>query len=161
MQGAIIGVINDGINPDVLDIECLGKSDFKIGQRVEIYHFTEKITDKQRGMLFALIGYSIEVGMKCLGHFSVEGIWADIKQWVRDNHAGDFGKDFGMRTMKKLDVDLFINFLIDEYFIALCNIDVSGFFEEYEKFKVYESAMNAQGIDVTFRDYWRARGENK
>lgn len=159
MQATIIGITSDGINNDILDIECLGASNFKIGQRVDVYHLTEGVTDKQRGLMFALIGYSIEIGMKDLGHFSVNGIWEDIKQWVRDNHAADYGKDFGMRTMKKLDVDMFVKFVMDEYFVALCNIDVSGFWDEYDNFKIYEARMNEQGIEVTFRDYWKAKGE--
>jgi hypothetical protein len=157
MQGTIIGITSDGINNDILDIECLGRSNFKIGQRVDVFHYVEGVTDKQRGMVFALLYYAIKRGMGNLGHFSTDGLWEDIKQWTRDSHSMDYGLDFGLRTLKKLDVSMFVEILINEFFIGLCNVDVSGFFGEYEKFKRYEEQMKRSGVDVTFRDYWNAK----
>lgn len=158
MTGTIFGKNHNDINGDDVFINFSESSDFEIGQRVEVYHLKEGVTAKQRGMYFVLLAYSLEVGMRDFGHFSVDGLHEDVKGWVRETHPNDFGKNFGLRTISKGDVSLLIEMLIDEFFIALCHVDVSGFFVEYEKFKAWESKMLERGEEVTFRQYWKVRG---
>jgi hypothetical protein len=134
----------------VITLQQLEAVGIKPGHRVTVSRWYPVTSNKQKGLFFCFLQYCIDNGLKEHGHFSVDGLYQDIKAWARDSHPADFKTGVRLSRMNQERFELFLNLVDAELMIMFFGIDTSRFWQEYNTWK-------ASGTEQDFAE-WK-RGE--
>ena len=126
---------------------------FKMNQVVNVSDRKQVRTLKQNAMYWAFLSWCISPfggDLQSLGHFSVDALHENIKEWLMATHKRDFNIDgkFTTTELDKKQFAEFFNLVNQELMVDILEIDTSGFWVEYERFKEW-----AQYNEPDFRTF--------
>lgn len=139
---------------DTIYIKLDGKSKFKLGETVNVSPKKTTRTLKQNAYYWCFLTWCIHpagADLQSQGHFSADGLHADIKAWIKDNHGHDFpiDKHFTTTELTKEEFHRFFELVNQELMIEFFGVDTTPFFVSYEKWgRWFEYGNNKE-----FRDF--------
>ena len=160
MLGRIV-VIQDDKKAVFVELEQPAK--FKINEVVNISKKKKIRSLKQNAYYWCYLSWCIHPNGGALcdqGHWSIDGLHADIKAWFTEKHKHDFGIN-GKFTTTMLDKQKFSQYfeiVNKELMIEFFGLDTAQFFRDYEQYgrwldysdKEFKEFMDEQVAQVPF-----------
>lgn len=110
------------------------------GTTVEVQRPRKQKTDQQRKIYFAFLDWCIRHGLKNKGHYSVDAVHNDIKEWVRDVHRVDFRPEWEFSELTEPEFRFYFDLVNLEFMIEFMELDTSQFWEDYEQYMEWSKA---------------------
>jgi hypothetical protein len=131
-------------------VELEQPASFKVNDVVNISKKKKIRSLAQNSFYWCFLGWCIHRNGGALcdqGHWSSDGLHADIKAWFTDKHKHDFeiDKKFTTTILDKQKFSQYFEIVNKELMIEFFGIDTSGFFKAYEQF--------GRWVDYTDRDF--------
>ena len=112
---------------------------FKMGDTVNVSDQKKKRTLKQNALYWVFLTWCIHPfggDLQSQGHFSVDALHENIKEWFTATHRRQFninGK-FSTTSLNKKQFKEFFDLVNLELMVDILGVDTSGFWDEYEKY---------------------------
>ena len=124
---------------DTIYIKLDDKSNFKLGEEVNVSRNKKKRTLKQNALYWAYLTWVIHPhggDLESQGHFSVDALHENVKAWIEAKHSHDFPIDrkFSTAGLDKIEFGRFFDLVNAELMIEKLELDTSPFFADYEKY---------------------------
>lgn len=133
----IITVIQDDCK--AVFVELQEPANFKMGEQVNISKAKKIRSLKQNALYWVFLTWLINPfggDLQSQGHFSVDSLHDNIKEWIKMTHPHQFNVDkkFSTAELSKKDFGLFFDLVKQELFTEILGVDILGFEKDYEKY---------------------------
>ncbi|HBR28402.1 MAG TPA: hypothetical protein DD789_03070, partial [Firmicutes bacterium] len=136
MLGQIKVVQSDG---KAVFIEFDKPVQFKMNQIVNVTGRKKVRTLRQNAMYWAFLTWCINPfggDLQSQGHFSVDALHENIKEWIMASHGHDFliSKKFSTTELNPKQFQKYFDIVNHELLVDILEVDTSGFWQEYKAF---------------------------
>ena len=139
MLGQVKVVQSDG---KAVFIEFDKPVQFKMDQIVNVSGKKKVRTLRQNAMYWSFLTWCINPfggDMQSQGHFSVDALHANIKEWIMDSHGHDFQIDrkFTTTDLNPKQFQKFFDLVNYELMVDILEVETSGFWADYERYRAW------------------------
>jgi hypothetical protein len=136
MVGKVTAVQDDH---KAIFVELEKPTNLKVGDEVNVSKQKHKRTLKQNSMYWAFISWCIHKNggnLQAQGHFSVNALHDNIKEWIESAHSHDFPIDnkFTTTELDRKQFKEFFDLVSQELMVEILGVDTSRFWRDYEKY---------------------------
>lgn len=126
---------------------------FKMNQIVNVSDRKQVRTLKQNAMYWAFLTWCINPfggDLQSQGHFSIDALHENIKEWIVATHRRDFNisSRFTTTELDKKQFREYFDLVNQELMVDILGVDTSGFWAEYDRFQKW-----AEYNEPDFRTY--------
>ena len=136
MIGRVTVIQNDGL---AVFVELQEPVKFKVGEEVTINKAKKVRSLKQNALWWVFMEWLLSPHGGDLidhGYYTVEAIHENVKGWFEYKHPHEFkiDKKFTTTTLTRQEFNKFVEIANLEFFIEELHVDVSGFWQDFERF---------------------------